>query len=201
MKVRFSDAFLASHRINQRQRMQILLHVSDVAFKFSPLRLVSSFWLSGHLFLAMQFISELIWVNKRCNKPTWQAKTIISYSSPLIPLKSASARARDRNTARANQSASQECQLATNQRLKSADLRHRRKQTSKPTKPDLRLGLLPLAFGLGRIIRILPKLSSEIPFLTEIMQSKNSSVIHLFCKFITNCFYERKCKLDAWIRK
>ena len=180
-------------------------HVSDVAFKFSPLRLVSSFWLSGHLFLAMQFISEFIWVNVRWNGPTWQAKTIISYSSPLIPLKSASARTRDRNTVRANQSASQECQLATNQRLKSADLRHRRKQTnkqtSKPTKPDLRLGLLPLAFGLGRIIRILPKLSSEIPFLTEIMQSKNSSVIHLFCKFIANYFYERKCKLDAWIRK
>ena len=37
------------------------------------------FWLSGHLFLAMRFISEFIWVNVRWNGPTWQAKTIISY--------------------------------------------------------------------------------------------------------------------------
>ena len=50
MKVRFSDAFLASHRINQRQRMQkytccCSCRVSDVAFKFSPLCLMSSFWI------------------------------------------------------------------------------------------------------------------------------------------------------------
>ena len=37
----------------------------------------------------------------------------------------------------------------------------------------------------------------EIHFLTEIIQSKIPSVIRLFCKFIANCFYERKCKLDA----
>ena len=42
MKVRFSDAFPASHWINQRQRMQkynccCSSHVSDMAFKFSPL--------------------------------------------------------------------------------------------------------------------------------------------------------------------
>ena len=62
------------------------------ALKFSPLRLVSSascrsFWLSGHLFLAMQFISELIWVNVRWNGPTWQAKTIISCFSINSKLK------------------------------------------------------------------------------------------------------------------
>ena len=47
MKPRFSDAFLVSHRIMQRQRMQniyvLALETCDVAFKFSPLRLVSSF--------------------------------------------------------------------------------------------------------------------------------------------------------------
>ena len=37
----------------------------------------------------------------------------------------------------------------------------------------------------------------EIHFLTEIIHSKNPSVIRLFCKFIANCFHERKCKLDA----
>ena len=37
----------------------------------------------------------------------------------------------------------------------------------------------------------------EIHFLTKIIQSKNPSVIRLFCKFIANCFHERKCKLDA----
>ena len=57
MKVRFSEAILASHPINQRQRMQkyicaaAALDTCDEAFKFSNLRLVSSFWLSGHLFL------------------------------------------------------------------------------------------------------------------------------------------------------
>ena len=66
MKVRFPDAFLASHRINQRQECKNIhvasLDTYDVAFKFSPLRLVSSFWFSGHLFLAMQLmiISEFI---------------------------------------------------------------------------------------------------------------------------------------------
>ena len=46
-----SDAFLASHRKlkdKERKNMHVLaLHVSDVAFKFSPLRRVSSFWLSA----------------------------------------------------------------------------------------------------------------------------------------------------------
>ena len=141
MKVRFSDTFLASHRINQRDRMQkykCRCVSCNVALKFSPLLLVSSFWLSGHLYLAMQFISEFIWVNARRNGPTWQAKTIIP-CFPLIPTeKSVLARAHDRNTARANQSASQDCRLATNQRLKGADLRHGLKiKKLKQTEPDL----------------------------------------------------------------
>ena len=78
---RFSDAFLVSHGINQRQRCKnthvVALDTCNVAF--SPLHLVSSFWLSGHLFFDMQFISKFIWVNVRWNGPTWQAKTIISY--------------------------------------------------------------------------------------------------------------------------
>ena len=50
-------------------------------------------------------------------------------------------KARDRNTARANQSASQDYRLVTNQRLGSADLRHCRKK--KETEPDLRFGFWP----------------------------------------------------------
>ena len=38
----------------------IVLDTCNVAFKFSPLCLVSSFWLSGHLCLAVQLISEFI---------------------------------------------------------------------------------------------------------------------------------------------
>ena len=150
MKVRFSDAFLASHRINQRQRVDkeckhihVLGLVTCLAFKFSPLCLVSSFWLSGHLFLAIQFISEFIWV-VRWNGPTCQAKTI-TVVLPLIPLKIDFPRAKvcDRNTAHANQSASQDCWIATNQHLKSADLQHRRKNKQIKTRP--------LAFGLGQV--------------------------------------------------
>ena len=37
----------------------------------------------------------------------------------------------------------------------------------------------------------------EIHLLTEIMQSQNPSVIRLFCKFIANCFHERKYKLET----
>ena len=151
MKVGFSDAFLASQRINQKQRMQKYTcswswHMSDVSIKFSPLHLVSSFWLSGHLFLAMKFISEFIWVNVRWNGPTWQAKAI-TVVLPLIPLKRdfARARARDWNTARANQSA-QDGRLSTNQHLKSADLRHRKKKKKK-TEADLRLGHRPFAWA------------------------------------------------------
>ena len=91
---------------------------------FSPLRLVSCFWLSGHLFLAMQFISEFVWVNLTWNGPTCQAHpcfSCISNWKERIP------RARNRNTGRANQSASQDCRLATNQLLKSDDLRHQLK--------------------------------------------------------------------------
>ena len=64
MKVRFSDAFLASHRINQRQRLQQYTcccswHV----------------WYGVEVLRASVFISEFIWVNVRWNKPTWQACT------------------------------------------------------------------------------------------------------------------------------
>ena len=66
IKVRFSESFLALHRITQKERMQkSTFRRSCHALKFSPLRLVSSFWLSGHLFLVMQFISEFIGVNVR----------------------------------------------------------------------------------------------------------------------------------------
>ena len=54
MKVRFSDAFLVSHIINQRQRMHwiyMLLLLTRVMWRS---RSQSSFWLSGHLFLAIQ---------------------------------------------------------------------------------------------------------------------------------------------------
>ena len=101
MKVRFSDVFLASHRINQRQRVDKEckhIHVLGLdrclAFKLSPLYgllLVSSFWLSGHLLLAIKFIFEFIWVNVRWNRPTWQPKTAtvvqsaISYSGRKAP--------------------------------------------------------------------------------------------------------------------
>ena len=143
MKVRFSESFLASHRINQRERMQkYTCRCSWHALKFSPLRLVSSFWLSGHLFLAMQFISDFIWVNLRWNGPTWQAKTIISC---FFNWKERIARARDRNTALVNQSASQDCRFATNQCLKSADLWYRLKKNRAGFKTQ------PPAFGLGRV--------------------------------------------------
>ena len=61
MKVRFSEAFLASHRIRQRvdkecKHLHVLGLDKCLAFKC----IVSSFWLSGHLFLAIKFISEFI---------------------------------------------------------------------------------------------------------------------------------------------
>ena len=76
MKVRFSDAILASHRINQRDWMQKYTY-TRVGCGVQVLT-VSSFWLWGHLFLTMKFISEFVWVNLRWNGPTWKAKTIIS---------------------------------------------------------------------------------------------------------------------------
>ena len=128
--------------------------------KFSPLRLVSSFWLSGHLFLAMQFISEFIWV------ATCQAKTI-TVVLPLIPLIS-----RDRNTARANQSASQDCRLATNQRLKSADLRHRGKKPrriwSRVTKQILTMTQMAPGSRFVISIAYFSKVSPSAPPLTTL---------------------------------
>ena len=111
-----TDAFLVSHRINQRQRMQKYTcccpwHVWWPAFKFSPLHLVSSFWLSSvHLFLAIKFISQFIWVNVRWNGPTWQAKFMISYFAINTHWKR---RTSQIGIERENQSASQECRFAT----------------------------------------------------------------------------------------
>ena len=74
---------------------------------------LSSFWLSVHLSTDMQFISEFIWVN-------------LMRSHNFILVRTWSARS-----------------ARTNQRLKSADLRHRQ-------KPSRRLGS---TLGLGRVIK------------------------------------------------
>ena len=91
----------------------VALDACDVAFNLSPLRLVSSFWHTVHLCLAMQYFLEFIWVNLRWNGPTWEAKTIISYFTINSGLNS-----------QPLSSASQECRFATNQRLKMSNLRH-----------------------------------------------------------------------------
>ena len=86
-KVRFSDAFLVSHRIIKRQRMKkytcccCLSRWCGVqsSHLLSLKLLLSSFWLSVHLCKAMQFISEFTKVNLSWNRMTWQAQTIISY--------------------------------------------------------------------------------------------------------------------------
>ena len=60
--------------------------------------IVSSFWLSGHLFLAMQLISEFIQVNVKWNGPTWleapdvkwlylQTTLICTERRPTLPLR------------------------------------------------------------------------------------------------------------------
>ena len=105
----------------------------------------------------------------RWNGPTWQAKTIISYSSPLIPLKRdfARARARDRNTACANQSASQDCRLATNQRLKTADLRRRLKIKTKTKRAGFKTR--PPAFGLGELLSSISMLLFHVIFMLFIL--------------------------------
>ena len=115
----------------------VALDTCDVALKFSPLRLVSSFWLSsGHLCLAMQFISEFIWVTLRWNGPNWQAKTTISYFA--------------RDVLRTSWVYDTAYSAWTNQRLKivdlrpisglrSADLRYGLKKENT-TEPILRLG-------------------------------------------------------------
>ena len=106
-------------------RVEVLTSASRVV----SCRLVScrSFWLSGHLFLAMQFISVYLFQREvERTDPASQNQNFL-----LLQMKRAYARARDRNTARANQSSFQDCRLATNQRLKKADLRHRLKQNQK----------------------------------------------------------------------
>ena len=108
MKVRFSDAFLVSHRIMQRQRMQKYMlcswhmwcgvQVHTFASRVKLLAL-SSFVIS----YAIHF-----WVNLRWNGPTWQAKTINFILRHEFALKEYVLRksyARDRHAARANQSA------------------------------------------------------------------------------------------------
>ena len=163
MKVRFSGSFLASHRINQRDRMQkytcCYWHVwCGVQVLTSTCRV---FWLSGHLFLAMQFISEFIWVNVRWNGPIWQSQ---NHNCVRRHWKETYfARARDRNTARANQSASQDCRLATNQRLKNPDLRHRLKKKRAHFKTR------PPAFGLGRVKMALLRMPQD------------NALIHSYC--------------------
>ena len=83
INVRFSDAFLVSYRIIQRQILQkytcmfllfewvttcdvvqVLTSASQVSFR------LSSLLLSVHLGIAMQFISKFIWVNLRLNRLT-----------------------------------------------------------------------------------------------------------------------------------
>ena len=92
---------------------------------------------SGHLFLAMQFVSEFIWVNVRWNGPTWQAKTIISYFTVNSQL-------RKRPTSDVIKHVIGIQPVRTNQRLKIADLRHRLKiKQTKQTDCILRFGPLP----------------------------------------------------------
>ena len=81
-----------------------------------------------HLYTAMQFISEFIWVNLMWNEPTWQAKTITSY----FALKKRNVRTWLAHS------------TLTNQRLKSADLRHWQTKTSR------RLGS---TLGLGQVMK------------------------------------------------
>ena len=58
--------------------MLLLLIRAMWRWSLSLLHLVSTFWLSGHLFFVVQFISEFIWVNVRWKGPTCQAKIIMS---------------------------------------------------------------------------------------------------------------------------
>ena len=131
------------------------------AFKFSPLRLVSSFWLSRHLFLAVQFISEFIWINVRWNGPTWQAKTITSCFAINCNWKERTRNSTWSDTARANQSASQDCWLPTNQRLTSGHLRHGVKKQKNRAGFKTR----PPAFGVTGYVRCPHRKSSCWGFL------------------------------------
>ena len=154
MKIRFSDAFLASHR---RQRMQNYTyccswHVWLVWRSISQLCVSCRcrFWLSGHLFSAMQFISEFM--NVRWNGPTWQAKTIISYmvrhKYPTEKRLRKSKSTWSEYSARepisvsrlptCDQSATQECRFATP-----------KNKTNKQLKTNR------AAFGLGRVIMLM----------------------------------------------
>ena len=124
--VSFSDAFLVSHRIMQRQRMQkySVLLLTRMVWRSS---FVSSFWLSVILCLAMQLISEFIWLNLRWNGPTWQAKTTILYFAINSQWERLSETyfARPKHVIgiqRANESASQECLFATPTKKKPSQI-------------------------------------------------------------------------------
>ena len=155
--------------------------------KFSPLRLMSSFWLSGHLFLSFLFISEFIWVNVRWNGPTWQAKTTTSYSPPLNSnwKECTLARARDRN--KANQSASQDCRLATNQLLKSADLRHR--PPPPPTPPKKRI-------KTRRCVKLFVAPALRVPAIIVFTRPRPKAAWFLFIIITRSSQEEVKCCLS-----
>ena len=136
MKVKFSDPFLVSDRINERQEMQ----------KYTCCHLCVSCLPSGSQGLCNSFLSLY--------ESTWGWVNVNLASQTIIlcfPINPHWKKTRDQNTARANQSASQDFRLATNQHLKSVDLRNcskkQHQQNKKQTEPDLRLGLQLLAWA------------------------------------------------------
>ena len=116
---------------------------------------------NGIFFFSYAIHFEFIWVNVRWNGPIWQAKSIISHSSPLIPLKRDFARARGPEaeySAREpmsvsrlptpNQSASQECRFATLNKSKSKTNKQTNKQTNR-----VEFKARPPVFGLRRVMK------------------------------------------------
>ena len=82
----------------------------------------------------------------RWKEPTWQAKTIISC---FANWKECTRKSTWSESARATQSVSLDCRLATNQHLKSADLRHQLKIKIKTNRAGFKTR--PLTFRLGRV--------------------------------------------------
>ena len=114
IRLRFLDAFLVSHRIMQDKESKNIhvaaLDTCDVAFKFSPLRLVSSFWLSSeHLFLVSHAIQFSVYLSQREEERT----DLASQNHNFVLHTERDAYFVDRHTARVNRSASQECRFAT----------------------------------------------------------------------------------------
>ena len=117
------------HRIEWKDKeckIYMLLLLTRVMWRSSShlCVLLSGFWLSGHLFLAMQFISEFIWVNVRWGKPK-----LISYFVIDSHWKSTYFA----HTARTNQR-SQKCRFETPTK---------KKKNRKNTEPNLRLDSPP----------------------------------------------------------